>query len=261
MNNVAVNRDTSRNPIFDVMFTLHSIEQGNNEGNEQKTLKGDEQEPLQSPLNPEQHHPGNAFRIGTSKFDMSFDIIESVDQLTCSIEYGSKLFKQETIQRFALYFEKIARAAASNPDGKISQMEMISAEEKEQLLYGFNNTTLEYPKNIILQEWFQQQVVKTPHRIAITFGNSHVTYSDLNARANQISILLREKGVKPDTIVAIMVERSLNMVAGILGVLKAGGAYLPIDSETPSTENTIYAGRQSFRIIVDNKSWAGNVQR
>ncbi|WP_143318654.1 AMP-binding protein, partial [Clostridium sp. HBUAS56017] len=106
-------------------------------------------------------------------------------------------------------------------------------EEKQKLLYEFNDTYTEYPRNKTICELFEEQVEKTPDQVAVVFENKELTYRELNERSNHLGRILREKGVKPDTMVGIMVDKSFEMMIGILGILKAGGAYLPIDIEYP----------------------------
>ena len=105
--------------------------------------------------------------------------------------------------------------------------------EKQQILSDFNATEAEYPRDKTIHELFEAQVEQTPDNVAVVFEEEQLTYRELNARANQLARVLREKGVQPDTLVGIMAERSLEMIVGILAILKAGGAYVPIDPEYP----------------------------
>ncbi|WP_391204479.1 amino acid adenylation domain-containing protein [Psychrobacillus sp. L4] len=113
------------------------------------------------------------------------------------------------------------------------KMELLSAKEKEQLLYDFNNTNVKYPEDMTIQKMFEEQVEKEPNKMAVKFEDRHLTYQELNDRANSLARVLIAKGVKANSIVGIMVERSLQMVVGIMGILKAGVAYLPIDPNYP----------------------------
>ncbi|KOP63612.1 hypothetical protein AMS59_23935, partial [Lysinibacillus sp. FJAT-14745] len=108
-----------------------------------------------------------------------------------------------------------------------------SEQEKEKVLYTFNATEAEYPKDKTIIELFEEQVKKTPDHIAVEFNEQTLSYKQLNARANDVGQMLRELGVKPDSIVGIVTDRSLEMIIGIYGILKAGGAYLPIHPEHP----------------------------
>ncbi|MCL2425093.1 MAG: amino acid adenylation domain-containing protein, partial [Oscillospiraceae bacterium] len=115
----------------------------------------------------------------------------------------------------------------------LCDIEMLSEAERNQLLYDFNDTYADYPREKTIHQLFEEQVEKTPGNVALLFNGSSMTYDELNKRSNQLAWLLRDRGVKADSIVAIMTERSFEMIIGILGILKAGGAYLPIDPEYP----------------------------
>ena len=132
------------------------------------------------------------------------------------------------------HFGNILEEVLSDPDTRLCDIEMLSEEEKQQILCDFNNTKAEYPKGKTIHQLFEEQAAKTPDNIALVFEDKQLTYRELNEKSNQLARLLRKKGVKPDSIVGIMVERSPEMIIGIMGVLKAGGAYLPIDPEYPS---------------------------
>ncbi|NIM13605.1 MAG: AMP-binding protein, partial [Candidatus Aminicenantes bacterium] len=132
------------------------------------------------------------------------------------------------------------------PGTRTAEIELISEKEKKEILYDFNDTQTDYPENKTIHQLFEEQAVRTPDGVAVTAHSlgaqgtvpsptDHIsmTYRELNKKSNQLAHLLREKGIVPDTIAAIMVERSLEMIIGILGILKAGGAYLPIDPDYP----------------------------
>ncbi|MHA4246131.1 amino acid adenylation domain-containing protein [Bacillus cereus] len=118
-------------------------------------------------------------------------------------------------------------------DIELAQMDMLSRDEKRQLLLEFNDTKLDYPSNKAIHELFEEQVKKTPNHVAVVFGNKQLTYKELNSRANILARLLRKKGVRPNSIVSIKTPRSIELAVGIMGILKAGGAYLPIDPQYP----------------------------
>ena len=111
---------------------------------------------------------------------------------------------------------------------------MLPEEERQQVLYGWNDTGEEYPREKCIQELFEEQVEKSPEATAVVFEEASLSYGELNRRANRLAHHLRERGVKPDDRVAICVERSFEMVVGLLGVLKAGGAYVPLDPGYPA---------------------------
>jgi tyrocidine synthetase-3 len=218
---VKANRDASRNPLFDVMFVLQNMEIPEVE------IPGLKLKPYE-------------YENRTSKFDVTLRGEEKNKKLSFALEYGTKLFKQETILRFSRYFKKIVYSVLQQPEQEICELEIITGQEKRQVLYDFNETGPEYPHDKTIQQLFAQQVKQTPGYIALygfmaawMLGEGHITYSELNKKSNQLAFLLKEKGVGPDTITAIMMERSLEMIVAILGILGAGGAYLPIDPGYP----------------------------
>ncbi len=131
------------------------------------------------------------------------------------------------------HFSRILSNLSKDIYIKIDEIEIIEEEEKNQILYEFNDTKVEYPKDKAIQELFEEQVEKTPNNIAVVFEDKKLTYRELNEKANSLARVLRDKGVKADSIVGIMVERSIEMIVGIMGILKSGGAYLPIDPSYP----------------------------
>ncbi len=159
------------------------------------------------------------------------------------IKYNTLLYRKTTIERIFSHFKHLLKVVILNIDTPVSDVEMLTDEEKKQLVFDFNNWEEEYPENKTIHQLFQEQVERTPDNKAIEsvvppfivsdIGTISITYRELNEKANQLAHLLREKGVKPGTIVGIVVEPSIDMVIGILGTLKAGGAYLPIDPEYP----------------------------
>ncbi len=214
ISNLDIARDLSKNPLFDVMFTLQNIDIGNIE------IEGLKFRPYE-------------FENKISKFDITLSAIELKDKIIFSLEYCTKLFKRETIERLSKHYVNILKEVTKNVEIKLSEIELLSQEEKKQLIYDFNNTKTKYPKDKTIHELFEEQVKNTPNNIAIVYEDKQLTYSELNKKSNYLAKVLRDKSVKADTVVGIMMEKSLEMIIGILGILKAGGAYLPIDTEYP----------------------------
>ncbi len=210
-----IKRDLGRNPLFDTMFSMLVV---NTKAVEIADL-------MLKPI--EVDHL-------VSKFDLALSAAEEVNRIDFILEFSTRLFKFETMERFSAHFINILQEIVQNPDAGISKLVMITPEEKKQILNEFNNTKADYPDEITIQELFENQVKKTPANIAVICGERNITYHELNGKANKLARLLREKGVKPDTIVGIISERSMEMVVGILAILKAGGAYLPIDPGYPA---------------------------
>ncbi|MCU0290188.1 MAG: amino acid adenylation domain-containing protein, partial [Acidobacteria bacterium] len=212
---VEINRDIARNPVFDVLFVLKNPTQ------KEKTL--------------DRNIYGYDSRV--AKFDMTLFAAEIGEKFSFSLEYCSRLFKKETIERFITYFKNIVSSILLKPSQRLSEVEILTEGEKQRLLLEFNDTTSLYPGLRTICELFEIQVEKSPDHIALVGtclrGSLVLTYRKLNEKSNHLAWILQEKGVCPDTIVGIMVERSLEIIIGILGILKAGGAYLPIDPSYP----------------------------
>ncbi len=148
-------------------------------------------------------------------------------------DYLTDLFYGKEIEFIHDHVLRILWHALDNPLNKISELEMISEREKQKILYNFNNTSLDYPVDKTVHQLFEEQVERTPDKTALIFERESLTYSELNKKANQLARVLRQNGVTTDTVVGIMVSRSLEMIFSILAVLKAGGTYLPLDPEYP----------------------------
>ncbi len=218
---LVVERDASRNPLFDVMFIYQDTAPG----------KAARQE-LQ--VKPYPYHPN------TSKFDITLSTQESGEGLLFNLEYCTKLFREETIARFIEYFKKIASIILENPGEKISGIVIISEEKKRQILSDFNAAESPYPEGKTLHQVFEEQVAQTPDHTALeerrmepTDVPRTISYRVLNHSANRLAHLLRERGLQPETVVGLIREPSLWLLVGVLGILKAGGAYLPMDSGYP----------------------------
>nr|WP_150149854.1 non-ribosomal peptide synthase/polyketide synthase [Bacillus swezeyi] len=209
-----VNRDMSRNPLFDTMFVLQNLDHADAE------IKGLTFEPYESDVH-------------ISKFDFTLSAIEKDAGIEFDLEYCTKLFNKETIKRMSEHFVHVLKEISNHTDMPLHKIEMMSGNERNTLLYQLNDTKTDFPKNQTICQLFEERAEKTPDHTAVVFEEQKMTYRELNERSNQLARFLREKGVKPDSAVGIMVERSPEMIVGILGILKAGGAYLPLDPAYP----------------------------
>ncbi|HLP60022.1 MAG TPA: condensation domain-containing protein, partial [Candidatus Deferrimicrobium sp.] len=221
---INVLRDIARNPVFDVMFNLLNME----EGSDNFLLM--EQEQANRYIYEEE----------TSKFDLTLTAVDFAERVHLSFEYCTRLFKPATIERFIAYFKKIVAELSLNIDQNLSEIEILTQDERNRILYEFNDTVAEYPANKTIHQLFAEQAEQTPDHIALVGANRRprvcpncLSYRQLNEQANRLAGSLIEKGVRPDDIIGIMMERSIEMIIGILGILKAGGAYLPIDPGLP----------------------------
>jgi aspartate racemase len=172
-------------------------------------------------------------RTGITNFDLFLEIITENNELSCVFEYDTDLFNEDTIERMEGHFRTLLESIIANPYLKISQLPIVPEFEKNLLINDWNRTQVPYPDTKCVHQLFEEQAEKTPGAIAIVFDETHLTYSQLNEKANQLAYYLQGKGVGPETMVGICVERSLELIIGLLGILKAGGAFVPLDTNYP----------------------------
>ncbi|MEG4595034.1 amino acid adenylation domain-containing protein, partial [Microcoleus sp. F8_C2] len=170
----------------------------------------------------------------TAKFDLSLSLQKTKQGLTGAFEYSTDLFDTTTIARMIEHWQTLLAGIVANPEQRLSDLPILTAIEQSKLLVEWNQTQQDYPQNLCIHQLFEVQVEQTPDAVAVIFKEEQLTYRELNAKANQLAHHLQALGVKPETLVAICVERSLDMIVGLLGILKAGGAYVPLDAAYPS---------------------------
>lgn len=228
-------RDMSRNPLFQVMFVLQ------NTPHSELTLHGTQVEQIHIP-------------VETEKFDLSLSVVETATGLTCTFSYSTDLFDTTTIERMAGHFLKLLQSVVSNPDQRVAELPLLSESEQEQLA-NWNNTDVDYHNDATIQQLIEQQVEKTPDAIALVFNEHKLSYRELNKRANQLAHHLISMGARPETLVGLCLERSLEMVIAILGVLKAGAAYVPLDPTHPAERlNDILNDAQMPLLLCSNNT-------
>jgi amino acid adenylation domain-containing protein len=231
-------RQLSRMPLFQVMFVLQNLPQ------QDWTLSGLD---LTIKKVSSQH----------TKFDLTLSLAEnSGGGLTAEIEYRTDLFERETIKRLGNHFEMILKAAVACPDRLIEEMPMLSREEQRQVLE-WNSTQCAYSENDCLHLLFDDQVRETPAAVALISDQEQIAYAELCRRANQIAQYLRRHGVEPEVRVGICLERSIDMVASLLGVLKAGGAFVPFDPEHPQERLDYMIEDTGINVLITQRSLAG----
>ena len=165
--------------------------------------------------------------------DLTFKVYKFKNDFHLGIEYNAKLFQEDTIKRMATHYQKLMRSISANPDSKISDISLVTDDEYQQIIFDWNNTEEEYDRENTFIDVFQSQVDETPTAAAINFYEQTLSYDGLNKKANQLARLLKENGVQQEVIVGISLDRSPEMIIALLGVLKAGGAYLPLDPAYP----------------------------
>ena len=170
-----------------------------------------------------------------AKFDLTLTMGDVGPNLSGSLTYATDLFGAESISRMGQHFEQLLQSIAIEPQQRVSDLRLLTDTEAELLLKDFNRTAADYPREQCIHELFEAQARLQPEAEAIVFDNQRLSYRELNERANQLAHYLQAQGVGPETIVGICAERSIEMVVALLGVLKAGGAYLPLDPQYPTS--------------------------
>jgi amino acid adenylation domain-containing protein/non-ribosomal peptide synthase protein (TIGR01720 family) len=168
-----------------------------------------------------------------SHYDFNIAVVPG-NQILVKFSFNSLVYHTDFIDKIASHIKGVITQVVTNPHVKVIDIELLTPQEKMQVLDVFNNSSVPYPGDKLIHQLFEEQVQQCPDTIALVFQDEQLTYRELNRKANQLARMLRSKGVIPDSIVGIMVHRSMDMMVSILGILKAGGAYLPIDPETPT---------------------------
>ncbi|WP_193014010.1 non-ribosomal peptide synthetase [Staphylococcus equorum] len=210
---VVERRDLTRNPLFDVLFTLQN---NDNQAFEINDWSVEVKEASHT----------------NAKFDLSMTIEED-EGYKVSLEYASELFSKATIERMLKHFMEVLVEITKDSSQKLSEIEMITEEEKAVIFDDFNDTEVSLNNTETFVERFEKQVKKTPHQTAITYEGKRLSYNELNIRANQLAYQLRDEGVKADSLVGLIMDRQLETIISIYGILKVGGAYVPIDPNYP----------------------------
>ena len=208
-------RNLTYTPLFQVMFVLHN-----------------------API-PALEMAGLTFEsvVDDNNRNVMFDLVlhatETEEGINGALDYNTDLFEENTICRMVDHLQTLLSRIVANPQQRLSELPLLSESEQHQLLWEWNNTKVEYPRQQCIHQLFETQAEKTPLSVAVVFESEQLTYRELNAKANQLANHLRSLGVKPEVLVGICVERSLEMLIGLLAILKAGGAYIPLDPNYP----------------------------
>lgn len=225
VNELGVERDASRHPIFQIMFTV--------DGSGYKNITANVKREYFKPYDV-------ATADDVAKFDLTINIDDTEEELEGSISYATSLFTKETIERFAQHYTYLLELLSKNPNKPFSEISILNTEEYNKLIYEWNKTDKEYTKDKTIHKLFEGCMENAPDRIAISCEDQELTYRELNEKSNSLARYIRNKYfeqtgevLRPDTFIALYLDRSIEMVIGILAVLKAGGAYVPIDITYP----------------------------
>ena len=211
-----LDRDLSRNPLVQVMFSLQNTPQS------ESSLSGLKIENLPLPIDTK------------ARFDLEVNFWEVSDSLEAVWCYSTDLFAASTITQMGQHFQNLLTAIAANPSLGIFELPMLSDAERHQLLASCNETQTDYSDYKCIHQLFEEQVERTPDAIAVVFEGQQLTYDELNSRANQLAHYLQSLELKLEDKIGVCIERSPLMVIAILAILKAGGAYVPLDIAYPS---------------------------
>ncbi|MBD2741508.1 non-ribosomal peptide synthetase [Coleofasciculus sp. FACHB-1120] len=217
-------RSLNQNPLFQVVFALQNAPISALE------LPGLTLSPME-------------FDSQTTRFDLEFHLwekgqknglwVDSLEGISGFVIYSTDLFDQATINRMLGHFQTLLEGIVANPEERVANLPLLSQSELHQLLVEWNNTQVDYPKNLCIHQVFEAQVEQNKDAIALVFEDKQLTYQELNIRSNQLARYLQKLGVGAEILVGLCVERSLDMIIGMLAILKAGGAYLPLDPSYP----------------------------
>ena len=186
-----------------------------------------------------------------NNFQLVFEI--DAQDTSVSVTFPKDAFSADFVQRMLAHFRQIIETVTVNPDCKLSEIDILTTEERKQLIRKWNNTEIQYSQKCIHQ-LFEEQVERSPDAIAVVFDNQQLTYRHLNERANQLAHYLQKLGVKPELLVGICIERSLEMIVGLLGILKAGGAYVPLDPSYPKERLSYMLEDTGVKVLLTQRS-------
>ncbi|BAY24964.1 amino acid adenylation domain-containing protein [Calothrix sp. NIES-2100] len=220
-----VERDRSRSPLVSACFTWHKYRCQTGDNADKKAIKVE--------ILPD---------LGTQRgavFDINLKIMEAGNGFHIAWEYSTDLFDAGAIAQMQSHYENLLGEIVANPEQRLGELPLLTASEKHQLLVEWNNTRSEYPQDICIHELFAQQVELTPNAVALVFADQQLTYQQLNQKANQLAHYLQSLGVGIEMLVGICVEPSLLRIIALLGILKAGGVYVPIDSSLEETSVSV----------------------
>jgi amino acid adenylation domain-containing protein len=208
-------RDLSREPLFQVMFAFQDVQ------------------------TPSQQIPGGPsleilnFDWGITRYDLTLFAAESKKGLRLVFEYNKSLFERSTIERLSRHFVNILRSVVANPHQKISETPLMSEKEAGRILVKWNETQKDYPEEACVQDLIEAQVIRKPESIAVESDGNKMTFTELDQKANRLAHHLVSVGAGPDVPVGVFMERSLDSIVGILGILKSGAAFVPLDPSFP----------------------------
>jgi len=235
-------RDLSRSPILQVLFSF-----------------------LNTPMQPIDLPGLEAMQVqadGTaSKYDLSLYAIETPHGVSCMFEYNTDLFDAARMQRMLGHFQAVLEGAVRDPGRRLSELPLLTEEERRRLLVEWNETEADFPRDKTLHEMFEAQAQKTPDAVAVECKGSRLSYRELNELANRLSRHLKRLGVGPDVLVGLFHERSVDMMVALFGILKAGGAYVPLDPSFPEDRLSYMVENSGMRVLITHSALDGRLSK
>ena len=228
-------RHLNHTPLFQVVFAWQ-----NNE-HVMLDLPGLQAEPVES-----------NYRV--ARFDQELALSEQDDMIVGTLNYATSLFDEATIKRHSGYLLRLLKTMVADSQQKVAEIELPGAEERVLLLENWNATEMPYPEPMCIHQLFEEQVRKTPQAAAVIYEEQTLSYAELNRRANQLAHFLISRGVRPDQRVAICMEPSAALVVGLLGIMKAGAAYIPLDSQIPAERLKFMLQDSGAAALVSNQT-------
>lgn len=235
-----IQRDTSRNPVFSAMFVMQNMD------TDEVKMQGT-------------RITNYNIKDKMAQVDITVNVTENKDGIDFEFNYCTHLFKHGSMERFINHFANILKFAVGHQQAKLSKIDMLSKEESSQIINGFNDTKREY-ESVTLHALFEEQAARTPDNIAVVLGDKQLSYRELNEKSNKLARTLCEKGTKPDEIIGVLTEPSLEMIVAILGILKAGAAYLPINTDYPEERIRYMLESSGCAVILTQKSLASKIK-
>ena len=234
-------RDLSRTPVFQVLFQLRNLPDERVDANEDLRMAEAD------------------FDSGSAKLDLALDIVNKPEGLSCVAEYNTDLFDAASIARLLNHYENLLRGLLDNPNARLSELPLLTEVERKQLLLDWNETHADYPQHATVQSLFEAQVESSPDAIALIFKDEQLTYAELNAKSNRLAHHLIVLGVGPEVLVGICAERSMEMIVGLLGILKAAGAWVPLDPDYPKERLSFMLEDAQVAAVVTQKHLEGRL--
>ena len=245
-------RDSGRSPLFQVTFAWDKLQRLEERRTFNTETRANDAETTRGAL----EWDTLFWRQGGAPFDLMWTILEAGESLSLNLHYNTDLFEEATIRRLAIHFQTLLEGIAIQPDERVSDLPLLSETEREQLLSGWNNTQADFDKSVLAHQLFEIQALRTPDASALVFGDTHLTYRELNARANRLARYLQARGVGAEVRVAICMERAVELVVGILGVSKAGGTYVPLDPTYPKERLAYMLEDARARVLITVERFA-----